>query len=80
MESPQLYIQTNLIGFINLIETAKKFTIQHIVYASSSSVYGEQGKGPLNEVSSTENPLSIYAMTKKGNELIASIYAKESKI
>lgn len=79
MNMPYNYLQINIFGFLNLIEVSKKFGVQHIVYASSSSVYGEQGDKILHEKLVTDTPLSIYAMTKKSNELLASIYAEEGK-
>jgi Nucleoside-diphosphate-sugar epimerases len=73
--NPDAYINSNLIGFYNLIECSKEFAIKHFVYASSSSVYGLSNKQPLSVSQKTDSPISLYAATKKSNELIAHSYS-----
>lgn len=68
---PQAYIDSNLIGFQNILEASRAAKLRHLVYASSSSVYGANGKMPFSESDSVEHPLSLYAATKKANELMA---------
>jgi len=75
MENPYAYINTNVVGFINILENCKNFKIKHLVYASSSSVYGANTKMPFSEHDSVNHPLSIYAATKKSNELMAHAYS-----
>ncbi len=72
---PEKYIDTNLKGFFNIIENAKKNNIQHFVYASTSSVYGNNKNYPLKEDYAASHPMSIYAATKRSNELIAHSYS-----
>ncbi len=74
IENPELYIQSNIIGFSNLIEISKNFNVKHFIYASSSSVYGLSSKTPFSENDRVDNPISLYAATKKSNELIAHSY------
>lgn len=74
LENPHLYIQSNIVGFVNLIEEAKQNNIENFVYASSSSVYGNNEKVPFSEKDRVDNPISLYAATKKSDELIASTY------
>jgi UDP-glucuronate 4-epimerase len=73
--NPDSYIQSNIIGFMNILECARKFPVKHIVYASSSSVYGNSMHTPFNETDSTDEPVSLYAATKKSNELMAHTYS-----
>ncbi len=75
LENPHLYVQSNLVGFANLIEAAYKKRTPHFVFASSSSVYGSNRKVPFAETDNVDHPVSLYAATKKSNELIAHVYA-----
>lgn len=75
LENPEPYVQSNLVGFVNLIEEARKSSLRHFVFASSSSVYGANNKVPFREDDRTDYPISLYAATKKSNELIAYAYA-----
>ncbi|HLJ28086.1 MAG TPA: NAD-dependent epimerase [Candidatus Angelobacter sp.] len=75
LENPYLYVQSNLAGFVNLIEEARKAGKPHFVYASSSSVYGANTKIPFSEQDNVDFPISLYAASKKSNELIAHVYA-----
>ena len=72
---PERYYKNNILGFFNLIEAAKKNNIQHFIYASSSSVYGEQKEIKFQEILNTNMPISFYAATKKINEVIAYNYS-----
>ena len=74
-ENPSSYIQSNLVGFFNIIEQSKKNEINHFYYASSSSVYGGNDKLPFAESDNVDKPISLYAATKKSNELIAHTYS-----
>lgn len=75
LENPHLYVQSNLAGFVNLIEEARKKKVGHFVFASSSSVYGANRKVPFSEQDNVDHPISLYAATKKSNELVAHVYA-----
>lgn len=75
IENPQSYINSNLIGFFNIIEACKLIKVKHLIYASSSSVYGANTSLPFSTLHSTEHPLSLYAATKKSNELLAHTYS-----
>ena len=75
LENPHLYVQSNLAGFVNLIEQAYKKKVSHFVFASSSSVYGANQKIPFSEDDNVDHPISLYAATKKANELVAHVYA-----
>ncbi len=75
IENPSAYIQSNLVGFSNLLEISKNFNIKHFVYASSSSVYGGNKNFPFREDQSVDHPVSLYAATKKSNEIIAHSYS-----
>lgn len=75
IENPSDYVQSNLVGFCNLIEQSKNQNIKHFIYASSSSVYGGNKKLPFSESDSVDHPISLYAATKKSNELIAHTYS-----
>ncbi|WP_262964923.1 NAD-dependent epimerase [Methylobacter psychrophilus] len=75
IENPQAYIQSNIDGFLNILEACRWNTIEHLVYASSSSVYGLNGKVPFSEKDSIAHPVSLYAATKKSNELMAHAYS-----
>ena len=74
IESPDTYIQSNVVGFANILECCRHFSVKHLVYASSSSVYGMNAKIPFSEVDKVDTPVSLYAATKKSNELIAYTY------
>ena len=75
IEKPGVYIQSNVVGFANVLEFAKKHAVQHFVYASSSSVYGGNVKLPFAEDDEVSRPLSVYAATKRANELLAFTYS-----
>jgi len=75
LENPASYIQANLVGFANVLETCRRHPPQHLVYASSSSVYGSNAKLPWAETDNVDHPLSLYAATKKSNELMAHTYS-----
>lgn len=74
--NPDAYIESNLIGFYNILEACRHYKVEHLVYASSSSVYGSNEKIPYSIDDKTDNPVSLYAATKKSNELMAHVYAK----
>lgn len=74
IENPSAYVESNLVGFVNLLEVIKDTKIKNLVYASSSSVYGENKKVPFSVTDVTDRPLSLYAATKKANELMAYTY------
>ena len=75
LENPSSYIQSNLVGFSNIIELCKQYSIKNFIFASSSSVYGGNKNLPFNEDQSVDHPISLYAATKKANELIAHSYS-----
>lgn len=75
IENPFAYLESNLCGFLNIIENCKRFNVKHLIYASTSSVYGANSKMPFSELDSTNHPLSFYAATKKANELMAHTYS-----
>ncbi|AHE67444.1 NAD dependent epimerase/dehydratase family [Legionella oakridgensis ATCC 33761 = DSM 21215] len=75
LKNPHAYIQSNLVGFTNVIEACRHHQVEHLVYASTSSVYGANSKQPYAESDGTNHPLAIYAATKKANELIAHSYS-----
>ena len=74
--NPDAYIQSNLIGFYNILEACRNYPVEHLVYASSSSVYGSNKKVPYSTDDKVDNPVSLYAATKKSNELLAHSYSK----
>ena len=74
--NPDAYIEANLIGFYNILEACRHHEVEHLVYASSSSVYGSNKKVPYNTDDKVDNPVSLYAATKKSNELMAHAYSK----
>jgi UDP-glucuronate 4-epimerase len=80
IKDPHTYIENNITGFINLIEAAKINKIKHFVYASSSSVYGNRDNVPFKETDIADNPISLYAASKKSNELIAHAYSHLFKL
>jgi len=75
IQNPHAYVDSNLIGFINVLEGCRHHKVQHLVYASSSSVYGGNTKMPFSEHDSVDHPVSLYAATKKANELMAHTYS-----
>ena len=76
LENPQSYINSNIKGFMNILECCRHFKIKRLVYASSSSVYGESSNIPFSEIEFVDKPVSIYAASKKSNELMAHAYSK----
>lgn len=74
--NPDAYVQSNLIGFYNILEACRHYEVEHLVYASSSSVYGSNKKIPYSTDDKVDNPVSFYAVTKKSNELMAHAYSK----
>ena len=74
--NPDAYIESNLIGFYNILEACRHYPVEHLVYASSSSVYGSNKKIPYSTDDKVDNPVSLYAATKKSNELLAHAYSK----
>ncbi len=75
IENPRSYIESNLDGFFNILEASRQHDVQNFIYASSSSVYGNNEKSPFSEMDSVDHPVSLYAATKKSNELIAHTYS-----
>lgn len=75
IENPRTYIDSNVMGFVNVLEGCRAQKIEHLVFASTSSVYGANGKEPFNESDHTDHPMALYAATKKANELMAHSYA-----
>jgi UDP-glucuronate 4-epimerase len=75
LENPASYVQTNLVGFANLLECCRRYPPRHLVFASSSSVYGANTKLPWSEADKVDHPVSLYAATKKSNELMAHVYS-----
>ncbi|MEQ8314002.1 MAG: NAD-dependent epimerase [Gammaproteobacteria bacterium] len=80
LENPQAYVSSNLVGFVNILEACRHHEIEHLVYASSSSVYGANTKMPFSEHSNVDHPLSLYAASKKSNELMAHTYSNLFKL
>ena len=76
IENPDVYIESNIIGFYNILEACRHYPVEHLVYASSSSVYGGNKKVPFSTDDRVDNPVSLYAATKKSNELFAQCYSK----
>ena len=74
--NPDAYIESNMIGFYNILEACRHYPVKHLVYASSSSVYGSNKKVPYSTDDKVDNPVSLYAATKKSNELMAHAYSK----
>lgn len=74
--NPYAYLQSNLVGFLNILEACRHWPVKHLVFASSSSVYGLNAKVPYSEDDKVDNPVSLYAASKKSNELMAHSYAK----
>ena len=80
IENPHTYVDTNLVGFVNILEGARHHGVEHLVYASSSSVYGANTKLPFSIKDNVDHPVSLYAVTKKANELMAYCYSHLYKV
>jgi len=76
IDNPDVYMKSNVMGFYNILELCRKYPVEHLVYASSSSVYGVNEKIPYSVEDKVDNPVSLYAATKKTNELMAHVYSK----
>ena len=76
IDHPDVYIETNILGFYNLLEACRRYPVEHFIYASSSSVYGGSRKIPFRVEDKVDNPVSLYAATKKSDELLAHAYSK----
>lgn len=76
IDNPEAYMQSNMMGFFNILECCRHYPVEHLVYASSSSVYGANKKVPFSTEDKVDNPVSLYAATKKSNELMAHCYSK----
>ena len=76
IDHPDFYIESNIIGFYNILEACRRYPVEHLVYASSSSVYGGNRKIPFSVDDKSDSPVSLYAATKKSNELLAHCYSK----
>ena len=75
LENPEAYIDSNIVGFLNILECCRNYKVQHLIYASSSSVYGQNSKIPFSTEDNVDHPISLYAATKKSNELMAYTYS-----
>lgn len=75
MDNPESYIDSNIVGFLNILECCRQFQVEHLLYASSSSVYGKNKKIPFSTSDNVDYPISLYAATKKSNELMAHAYS-----
>jgi UDP-glucuronate 4-epimerase len=75
IDNPEVYIQSNIIGFFNILEACRHYNVKRLIYASSSSVYGNNSKVPFSEDNNVDHPISLYAATKKSNELLAYTYS-----
>ena len=73
--NPKAYLDSNLVGFFNILDCSKEFKIKHLIYASTSSVYGNNSKLPFNEKRHADHPIQFYAATKRANELMAHSYS-----
>lgn len=80
LENPEVYIDSNVVGYANLLECCRRHSVQHFIYASSSSVYGLNKKIPFHEDDQVDHPISLYAATKKSNELMAHTYSHLYKL
>lgn len=80
VDNPRAYISSNIDGFLNILEACRHFGVNHLVYASSSSVYGMNAKVPFSEEDGVDHPVSLYAVTKRTNELLAHNYAHQFKL
>jgi UDP-glucuronate 4-epimerase len=75
IDKPEIYVESNVVGFLSVLEACRRHPVAHLIYASSSSVYGENGKVPFSEHDIADHPVSLYAATKRSNELMAHAYA-----
>lgn len=75
IENPEAYVHSNIVGFANILEMCRQYPVEHLLYASSSSVYGGNVKVPFEEIDSVDHPVSLYAATKRSNELMADCYS-----
>ncbi len=75
IENPMSYVESNIVGFLNILQGCRKYKVEHLIYASSSSVYGGNKITPFNESNSVDHPVSLYAATKKSNEILAHSYS-----
>lgn len=75
LKAPQSYVDSNVTGFLNVLEACRNFGTDHLVYASSSSVYGANTRMPFSEHHATEHPVSLYAVMKKAGEMMAHVYS-----
>jgi UDP-glucuronate 4-epimerase len=80
LTEPQKYVDSNITGFLNILECCREYPVKHLLFASSSSVYGMKTTAPFTETDNTDSPISLYAATKKANELMAFTYAHLYKI
>jgi UDP-glucuronate 4-epimerase len=80
LDNPNSYVESNLVGFVNVLECCRHFKTKHLIYASSSSVYGNNMKTPFSEDDCVDFPISLYAATKKANELMAHVYSHLYKL
>ena len=80
IENPDVYVDSNIVGFLNILEACRYNDIEHLVYASTSSVYGAHSKQPFSESDHVDHPMTLYAATKKANELMAHAYASLYKL
>ena len=80
LKNPEAYVDSNIIGFLNILECCRHFNVKRLVYASSSSIYGNSDKVPFKETANVDKPVSLYAATKKANELMAHTYSHLYKI
>lgn len=76
LENPYAYVESNVLGFVGLLECCRRYPVRHVLYASSSSVYGGNTKVPFSEEDAVDAPVSLYAATKRSDELIAQVYAR----
>ena len=76
IDHPDVYMESNILGFYNILEACRRYPVEHLVYASSSSVYGNNKKVPFSTDDRVDNPISLYAATKKSDELLAHVYSK----
>ncbi len=76
LDHPETYVESNLVGFSNILEACRRYPVEHLIFASSSSVYGDNKKVPFSVDDKVDNPVSLYAATKKSNELLAYCYSK----
>ena len=75
LENPETYVDSNIVGFLNVLECCRNYGVEHLIYASSSSVYGQNSKIPFSTEDNVDHPISLYAATKKSNELMAYTYS-----